>query len=509
MVVSGRSAAGAADAELKVAEAAAALSKAKADRELLRERTRPILEGATPAPKTSKAAVVAPPPELDEQQKAAQAEQDQADQHVRACKAALLAAEQALRRRRLVQIAEALQEDCASSTFHQVLHETGAELMRREPMRAAAIAAETRRDACHARQQERLDEAEMKGIIDPDFERDVQALSGKFDLADLLHDHEWRIPHTTGRCFPPPPRAPGFKYPPAAVRLPNHIKLHKLAQFKGGDPVLIGEGKAAREVQVQKVELADPSLPPRHPGAARRPAAQKDAAGRQHTRWTEEEVAALQLGVTTFGEGQWDVVLETYEARFQAGRTPADLRDKWAADKSRQAESYEAVYLVRYCSSDTTWERTAPRWVTAHELAPAPRELRGEARPDGRAAWRRVWPHNRPFGMPPGLQEHRPAVGMRRSSPHAPPSHRHTPRGPQAAVAPSTPSAGEAGSEDRHRPHSAPQQQLQHGTPRRPMSARPVHERPRSARLSAELRSSAEPGTRFFVGDIVGQPVKV
>ena len=185
MVVSGRSAAGAADAELKVAEAAAALSKAKADRELLRERTRPILEGATPAPKTSKAAVVAPPPELDEQQKAAQAEQDQADQHVRACKAALLAAEQALRRRRLVQIAEALQEDCASSTFHQVhthsstpappplphlalapslllipygqvLHETGAELMRGEPMRAAAIAAETRRDACHARQQERL-----------------------------------------------------------------------------------------------------------------------------------------------------------------------------------------------------------------------------------------------------------------------------------------------------------------------------------------------------------------
>ena len=135
--------------------------------------------------------------------------------------------------------------------------------------------------------------------------------------------------------------------------------------------------QAAREVQVQKVELADPSLPPRHPGAARRPAAQKDAAGRQHTRWTEEEVAALQLGVTTFGEGQWDVVLETYEARFQAGRTPADLRDKWAADKSRQAESYEAVYLVRYCSSDTTWERTAPRWVTAHELAPQPLNSQG------------------------------------------------------------------------------------------------------------------------------------
>ena len=319
----------------------------------------------------------------------------------------------------------------------------------------------------------------------------AQALSGKFDLADLLHDHEWRIPHTTGRCFPPPPRCatpaasrrsrsirrppqlgwtrmsaqtshraharadpcpPSFTFPhaalvphpaaarpcveqrawlqvPASGRAPS--QPHQAAQARavqGGRSRAHRRGQgellattasqlplvhisakawppcqcpslplaerrrpfflphpsppcprrqAAREVQVQKVELADPSLPPRHPGAARRPAAQKDAAGRQHTRWTEEEVAALQLGVTTFGEGQWDVVLETYEARFQAGRTPADLRDKWAADKSRQAESYEAVYLVRYCSSDTTWERTAPRWVTAHELAPQPLNSQG------------------------------------------------------------------------------------------------------------------------------------
>ena len=48
----------------------------------------------------------------------------------------------------------------------------------------------------------------------------AQALSGKFDLADLLHDHEWRSPHTTGRCFPPPPRCAT----PAASRRSRSIR---------------------------------------------------------------------------------------------------------------------------------------------------------------------------------------------------------------------------------------------------------------------------------------------
>ena len=50
---------------------------------------------------------------------------------------------------------------------------------------------------------------------------------------------------------------------------------------------------------------------------------------RPRTPWTEGEVAALDLGVRTFGEGRWEVVLDTYAARFQAVRTVADLKDKW------------------------------------------------------------------------------------------------------------------------------------------------------------------------------------
>lgn len=36
----------------------------------------------------------------------------------------------------------------------------------------------TQDEACPLHGQERLDEAEMKGIIDPDFERDVQVRAG-------------------------------------------------------------------------------------------------------------------------------------------------------------------------------------------------------------------------------------------------------------------------------------------------------------------------------------------
>ena len=52
-------------------------------------------------------------------------------------------------------------------------------------------------------------------------------------------------------------------------------------------------------------------------------------ARRQRTRWTEEEVAALDLGVRTFGEGRWEAILDTYAAKFQSCRTVVDLKDKW------------------------------------------------------------------------------------------------------------------------------------------------------------------------------------
>ena len=52
-------------------------------------------------------------------------------------------------------------------------------------------------------------------------------------------------------------------------------------------------------------------------------------ARRQRTWWTEEEEAALDLGVRTFGEGRWEAILDTYAAKFQSCRTVVDLKDKW------------------------------------------------------------------------------------------------------------------------------------------------------------------------------------
>ena len=52
---------------------------------------------------------------------------------------------------------------------------------------------------------------------------------------------------------------------------------------------------------------------------------------RQSAPWTDNEEEALREGVRTFGEGRWDVVLDTYVARFAAGRTADDLNDKWCS----------------------------------------------------------------------------------------------------------------------------------------------------------------------------------
>ena len=64
----------------------------------------------------------------------------------------------------------------------------------------------------------------------------------------------------------------------------------------------------------------------------------------QQTPWTEDEVAALREGVRTFGEGRWEVVLDTYVARFQSGRTADDLEDKW---RHTQQEAKEVPTRLR------------------------------------------------------------------------------------------------------------------------------------------------------------------
>ena len=52
-------------------------------------------------------------------------------------------------------------------------------------------------------------------------------------------------------------------------------------------------------------------------------------ARRPRTPWSRDEVAALELGVSTLGEGHWGVILERYAARFHSRRTDVDLKDKW------------------------------------------------------------------------------------------------------------------------------------------------------------------------------------
>jgi hypothetical protein len=52
-------------------------------------------------------------------------------------------------------------------------------------------------------------------------------------------------------------------------------------------------------------------------------------ARRPRTPWSRDEVDALELGVSTLGEGHWGVILERYAARFHSRRTDVDLKDKW------------------------------------------------------------------------------------------------------------------------------------------------------------------------------------
>ena len=67
----------------------------------------------------------------------------------------------------------------------------------------------------------------------------------------------------------------------------------------------------------------------------------------QQTPWTEDEVAALREGVRTFGEGRWEVVLDTYVARFQSGRTADDLEDKWRHTQQEAKGTNEAKGTTR------------------------------------------------------------------------------------------------------------------------------------------------------------------
>ena len=128
-----------------------------------------------------------------------------------------------------------------------------------------------------------------------------------------------------------------------------------------------------RKVQVQYVDLADPNLPPRPASARARPGDRPAAGDGAKDRQTDASAA------------------------------------------------YEAVYLVRYCSTDTTVERSKPIWVRQDQLVPRPSGVPkcGSMAPD---QWRRAWPQSKPFvtaaQLPPPPP---PPATSPRASPRRPP----------------------------------------------------------------------------------------
>ena len=224
--------------ETAVASAKEAASQAKAALQEVKQRAEPPEPtkpaAAVKAPKAVAPKAVAIPPEL-------QAELDQAEARLRECKAAQQQAERALQRRKVIVMAEMLEAESRRNdvAFHASRRETSDKLMELEPSREAAIAREARREARRERADAREEAAEMREAIDPDFEKDHEALLAKFDLGDLLHPELFITRCTPKAFFGPAPRTPGFAYPPPPVTLPHHIKLHRLAEFKGGEPVHI------------------------------------------------------------------------------------------------------------------------------------------------------------------------------------------------------------------------------------------------------------------------------
>ena len=98
-----------------------------------------------------------------------------------------------------------------------------------------------------------------------------------------------------------------------------HIAWHVQSMCKASPWHLHGISQQAR---LQAAAALDAALQGRM-------APDEPKARRPRTPWSRDEVAALELGVSTLGEGHWGIVLERYAARFHSRRTDVDLKDKW------------------------------------------------------------------------------------------------------------------------------------------------------------------------------------
>ena len=224
----------------------------------------------------------------------------EADAALETARDRLAAAHIALRRAFVRGTSEALtrQAQATACTFHstvaatnEALHEAAAT---REALAAAAERAERRRE----REEAAEAEAQLKAIVDPDFEKDHASLLSKIPEGEMLHAkpcdasphmlhshtvhlplrgpadpvhrvwHRWdaTLTYPKRAGFGPAPRVPNpehFRYPPEPTQPPRSFKLHKAARYGGEDRVVMRDPAtgAKRVVCVCKVEVGDPSLP--------------------------------------------------------------------------------------------------------------------------------------------------------------------------------------------------------------------------------------------------------
>lgn len=105
-------------------------------------------------------------------------------------------------------------------------------------------------------------------------------------------------------------------------------------------PAMLGGGGSPRGASASAADassglaLEEAAKKPRQPGVANRHSAYRKLAGaddgsrKTRAPWLEEEVAALRLGVETFGEGKWAEIVREF-ADVLVDRTSMDVKDKW------------------------------------------------------------------------------------------------------------------------------------------------------------------------------------
>ena len=118
-----------------------------------------------------------------------------------------------------------------------------------------------RLEAKAAREEEALEQLELRDLIDPDFYRDEWTACHN---PELMHGHgDLRGVGSGIDYFGPAPRVKGFKYPQETPPLPYGKGLRSVAKYKGTDRLVL-DPKTGNErvVSIRRIELGDAAQGP-------------------------------------------------------------------------------------------------------------------------------------------------------------------------------------------------------------------------------------------------------